>query len=611
MTDWLLKFGFGGVQEFIGQARKTRDLGAGSVLISELIRAALKQTEHLHSERILPQDPTTACPHQAVLLLSGRTKEEVKECGEGLRECVAAEWRRHADPAKLVAPSKAPVLCGEGNLAEQIESAFETYWVAVPLGNDYRAAFTRLGALFDDRRHTRTFAPLPPLPDKPQWACLQCGVRVAVVDKDKLDGLTRRSKGLFSKRDHLCAVCLAKRLWSAEKFKEGFPSTQALARDRLFREPLAGQLSAALGGTPLKPLEQLELFDRWEEFAEAEEAQKEAERKNTTAPSRPAGRVWDAYQKVRAADGLQKGFAELSPYYALVVFDGDEMGKWFRGERFQPGCDLRAAQAALGQALTAFSSDLAKLPELGAGRLVYAGGDDGLALLPLDYLLPFVQALRDRWREKVREDSTLKAVCADDPPTFSLHASVVHESAPLQQAVSVLHHHLEETKERGGRNAFSLRADVRAGSEAMMVAAWDELDTLGRTLVQLTNWRPEDVIGTGGARPSRAELERRSKDELPTRLPHKLIEAAHGFFDTDGGCIDSTALDLELRRASRAGDSGPTADPLIEWLVQQRVRRAWPRPPEPGKPITSREAMESALKVLSFLARELHWKEAP
>ena len=69
---WLLKIGVGGVQGFIAQARKTRDLAAGSRLVGRAMQAGIAHLDGLTpGERISPIDPANACPHQALYRLRG------------------------------------------------------------------------------------------------------------------------------------------------------------------------------------------------------------------------------------------------------------------------------------------------------------------------------------------------------------------------------------------------------------------------------------------------------------------------------------------------------------------------------------------------------------
>lgn len=139
---------------------------------------------------------------------------------------------------------------------------------------------------------------------------------------------------------------------------------------------------------------------------------------------------------MRAADGLRRaagdGKSKIAlprPYLAIVVFDGDEMGKWVSGthERFPRLWNAlhhkvqdalakeghtretlrdvaRFLSPALHGALSAAASTFARLTapltiegEEVPGHLVYAGGDDALFVAPVPAALDLVWRLRRRF----------------------------------------------------------------------------------------------------------------------------------------------------------------------------------------------------------------------
>ncbi|MCS1410346.1 MAG: hypothetical protein M2R45_03538 [Verrucomicrobia subdivision 3 bacterium] len=121
-------------------------------------------------------------------------------------------------------------------------------------------------------------------------------------------------------------------------------------------------------------------------------------------------------------------------YFAVIAFDGDEIGKWVSGEKMPPFKDQLAdyndrdgqvRQGALAyferdafakfletarplspsyhlqlsEALANFALRCARpIVEVFDGRLIYAGGDDVLAMVPADTALACAQALRKAFR---------------------------------------------------------------------------------------------------------------------------------------------------------------------------------------------------------------------
>jgi CRISPR-associated protein Cmr2 len=227
----------------------------------------------------------------------------------------------------------------------------------------------------------------------------------------------------------------------------------------------------------------------------------------------------------RAAEGTA-----LETYYALLIMDGDEMGAWLSGDKnYAPYCDCfhpivrsefnrrtagnplldqygKQARAmspnrhlAISGALNDFA--LYAVPEViereHAGRVLYAGGDDVLAMLAVADLIPAMQRLRHaysgndpssaniEWRQ-ARADA--KLVFKDgfgllrgrllrlmgNNATTSCGAVIAHHQAPLAAVLRELRTAEQRAKREGGRNAWSLTLIKRAGGTVHLTAKWGE-----------------------------------------------------------------------------------------------------------------------------------------
>lgn len=222
----------------------------------------------------------------------------------------------------------------------------------------------------------------------------------------------------------------------------------------------------------------------------------------------------------------------LEAYYALIMMDGDRMGAILAGdganqiryaESFHPdvrkGFDERAARQplihaygaqkrpvspnrhlAVSGALNDFSQTVVRhvVEEEYLGRVIYAGGDDVLAMLPVADLLPCMQRLRhaysgtlpaDRdtdWgalRGKRGElhcrngfawlDGRLMRMMGEHA-TASCGAVIAHHQAPLAAVLRELRAAEKRAKKDGERDAFSLTVIKRSGGALNLTAKWDE-----------------------------------------------------------------------------------------------------------------------------------------
>lgn len=90
---------------------------------------------------------------------------------------------------------------------------------------------------------------------------------------------------------------------------------------------------------------------------------------------------------------------KATPFYALLLMDGDNMGKLLSVYKDKQG-DISAALAQFSQAVRGIVRDH-------NGRLIYAGGDDVFALLPLDKAIECAKNCRDTYKKYSTTDSKL------------------------------------------------------------------------------------------------------------------------------------------------------------------------------------------------------------
>jgi CRISPR-associated protein Cmr2 len=234
-------------------------------------------------------------------------------------------------------------------------------------------------------------------------------------------------------------------------------------------------------------------------------------------PSSPATREW--------IESRVKTLAGEKPehYYALILMDGDRMGAWVSGTdqdlvlRYQETWHPRVRQevelllsrpelkgyaetqsaspsrhAAISRALNGFAVHLARhvVEEMHMGKLLYAGGDDAMALVSIDDLLDLLWWLRCAYSgdpEKEADHIRLgsgHALLSDrdgqkrllrvmgQRASASIGAVVAHYSAPLQAVMRELRKAEKRAKKLDGKNAFSVTLMKRAGGLTHFTAKW-------------------------------------------------------------------------------------------------------------------------------------------
>lgn len=320
--------------------------------------------------------------------------------------------------------------------------------------------------------------------------------------------------------------------------------------------------------------------------------------------------------------GNESDSFRLETYYGLLMMDGDRMGRILSGEDehtpsyrkgFSPqvrdGFDQRAKynprlkrygdqkraispgrHMAISGALNDFSLHLAPhiVQREYLGRLIYAGGDDVLAMLPVADLLPAAARLRDGWSGVKRPDlvddgdswrgrlQLDKGYARLDGQLLRLmgeHASasaglvVAHHQAPLPRVLREVRAAEKAAKEEGGRDAFQVRVIKRSGGALRLTLKWGQLGLLERLIEFLRD----------------PAVSRRAVYHSVTWL-RDLPEP-----EGDGRML-AELLAYQLQRQSGHAESSSLARDLVALTVAQPAnRRKW---------------LENLLSVAEFLARE-------
>ncbi|MFN3713606.1 MAG: type III-B CRISPR-associated protein Cas10/Cmr2 [Alcanivoracaceae bacterium] len=246
----------------------------------------------------------------------------------------------------------------------------------------------------------------------------------------------------------------------------------------------------------------------------------------------------DADDDGKALDEARRDIKKLlgckaETYYSLIMMDGDRMGAILSGDdstgttiryqqsfhpKVQKGFAERAARQpqikaygeqkramtpgrhlAISGALNDFSQTVVRhvVEEENLGRLIYAGGDDVLAMLPVADLLSTMQRLRHVYSGTVPEDADVdwgelrgrKTLVSKggfawlngrlmrmmgSNATASCGAIIAHHQAPLSAVLRELRAAESRAKNEGDRDAFSLTVIKRSGGTLTLTENWGD-----------------------------------------------------------------------------------------------------------------------------------------
>lgn len=196
---------------------------------------------------------------------------------------------------------------------------------------------------------------------------------------------------------------------------------------------------------------------------------------------------------------------EPPSYYAILLADGDNMGDWLAGRKTpklrevmhpalvsyydglgnagKAGLDAHrpvgpALHAAISAALHHFATiRVPEIVEKAHGVLVYAGGDDVLALVPVETALTCAIALQEAFSEDA---------CMGSEASLSMGMAVVHYKEDLRAALDAARNAEKKAKAKG-RNKLALRIMRRSGEHADSTMPWEmvgQLDALRQAFLQ-------------------------------------------------------------------------------------------------------------------------------
>jgi len=313
----------------------------------------------------------------------------------------------------------------------------------------------------------------------------------------KWNELAERFPGKIKEGERLCGICLTKRFFP-DIFKEEFgkevkfPSTSEVASTaeklsldcevkKEFKEKFKEKVKDKCDKLPpqvypVPALQKDELSDIDGEFLMEETYRREA-----------FENLGCKYEREEMEETL-KEFREFlrskninpSRYYALIQMDGDNMGKWLMGEfnaqlkriiKDEVDKELLEKKLPMTPSLhRMFSGKLSrfaleKVPKIVEekyyGKLVYAGGDDVLALLPVDTVIPCTYELQKSFKEVLSPKASMSAGIL-----------IVHHKYPLYLALAEVNDAEKKAKNTTNKNAFCIKFLTHSGNLKETVGSW-------------------------------------------------------------------------------------------------------------------------------------------
>ena len=488
MTDRTFHFTLGPVQGFVAQARRTRDFWAGSFLLSWLAGAAM--------QTVIVQDRTIVFPtadQDYLAWLRGERKGKRPRQG-GIPNRFKVTVNDQFQPALVEqAVRKAWRAVAEKVWEKDLKRHCERYPDSRVIWDRQINGFWEIAwcigdddSLLDRRKNWRTQIP-------PAEAGVKCSV---IAGWQELSGLPAKTLETFWKplrqdcgRDFaddeaLCAIAFVKRRFPhyfeqvEAKMPGGWtlhgwsvnprtPSTLDLAAAPWLAQAVRHESEAAL----LRLHEAAKsLFSEGDSGIDRLRCVKDAyrERSGLTRLNSSAlfAHVLDNKKECpdqTAVREMKKALKALqrqespTPFYAILLMDGDSLGALLRNQDHQ---------LKIPKALEHFTRAVPDIVDRYNGFLIYAGGDDVLALLPLENALQCAATVRQVYLDAFGAQGLQS--------TISAAVEYAHVKMPLTRILGDAHKLLDEVaKDERGRDALAVRVWKPGGKALEWAMPWE------------------------------------------------------------------------------------------------------------------------------------------
>ena len=591
MTDALLLFTFSPIQSFIAEARRAADLYTGSQILVELAKAA---AESIGKSRLIypALDENGNLPADIPNKLVAKVPwEDCESIAAEARAALLTRWHELADEARqeYLNKTRLPFDMDIWNRHIADDYLWETYWSAASLdGRGYKAAYAEAERGLAAAKFTRSFSQYL----EPGFKDTLSGKREAlhpagqngreywleVGNVKAITPITIRPSTATRPRERLDAIGVIKRFHPELSKKEvkpfrGFPSTSSMASWTFLesaRKYAPRQLAEYREAVKvLLPETKYEVrltdpdwpFDGDLLYLETLRPKRLESDYGKKESDYSASDLKTAQAKLRALYGAlkqtskDKGDSSIhiqpSPYYAIIVLDGDGIGEYLSTLD-------EAGHILFSQQLRDFSNAVRDIAEAHLARVIYNGGDDVLAFAPLDKAFAFSKALADAFHDKTKR-------------TASAGIAIAHHLSPLGTVLRAARRAEGMAKAlRHEKNAVCLIALKRSGEPIEVRSGWEHTAPFERIITHFL------------------------RDEISSRLPYDVARSAYALpaaddkFESDlrrllkrhwqkGKAEDKAAsardLSLALRQWAESfpqADSPSQTEELAGWLALAR-----------------------------------------
>lgn len=461
MKEYLLLFTIGPVQSFIENSRKMRDLYAGSFLLSHLILHICTMVESfkcdIKIEQIIPVNTgnkTPSVPNR--ILLKVHFDDNQSLCGEAFMTCKIEKLAKYME-SKLRSEcqsiyeaifKKFGIVPNESVLA-QLEGFPEVYWVYQEhKGNsvDFEDITSKLHAVKSLRPFAQTTEKAGrKCPLFPEYNAMfyrtKNGKNPKYIDPNAIEIGSNKENSFYALKqgEAISSLAFIKRMlssigneyFSTYQYNRNIVSVALMLLNDYVEDDSKGQ-------SLLKELS-------------PEAAEAVFDLQNGQILSEQDYKLEDITVAEKICSYISE--KQISPYYAVVKFDGDGIGELYRNSSAEQ-------QKKLSKEIGKFAGAVPAVMNKYHGMCIYAGGEDFLGFFPAAKAIPTLIELRSVFQETLKHPfNTAKKL------TFSAGIVIVHLMPPLKSVLAMTDRMEQLAKNNPDKDSFAMAVSKRSGTK--------------------------------------------------------------------------------------------------------------------------------------------------
>jgi CRISPR-associated protein Cmr2 len=485
---YLFLFTISPVQAFIAQARKAQDLFAGSQLLTDLTRYAIvafiSETSN-KGEIIFPakweKKHDAALPNRFMAEIECDPKE-VHYIGRTLDQKVKDYFKQIAEEVflKRVEGQSKPI-----GFDSQIDNHLIINWVLEEYkGRSYQETFTTIESNLGSIKNIREFDQLPDA-EFGRKDNLSGELNALFFNRKnkKMPAFTKGAiqidapSALLSSGEGLSAVSLTKRFYNYDS-NNSFPSTAKIAQLDIIDE--------------IKNIDDFKksLYGEFDYQLLYKDNINESYFKKNLSFSFNDGiftMIKEKYDNIQFPENKKQ-----KKYYAILIFDGDDMGKWLSGkalgDKQNDDTYLKKYHHRFSELLADFAKSAKRyVDDNNYGRTIFAGGDDFLAMLNLDNVFDVVAELRNKFNKEV--SVTLKSEYPEinGDVNFSAGLAIAHYLHPLGDVLNTAREMERKAKAIDEKDALAIAVLKHSGEQQKMAVKWGENQSSLKSIINVIN----------------------------------------------------------------------------------------------------------------------------